>query len=270
MKFFRTLKNYKFTRFNYSSKQSTNRVENSYDTKDFLYNYHNYEGKLGDISKNIEYSDDLISGHATEEGTMRYTQRNKDEVHSLNFRTLYNSGVKISSIGLGTYMGPPDDITDFYMYNAIKSVVLSGGVNVIDTAINYRYMKSEKTIGKALKALIDKYEYKRDEFFVCSKIGFVPEDASTGKRSHSFVQHLVEANKIEMDDIIFDEKNRPVHCIHPEFLKQQLNVSLSNLNLSTVDVMYLHNVYEIQGAVVNEENFEKRLGKAFEFLVYYI
>jgi diketogulonate reductase-like aldo/keto reductase len=267
MKIFRNLKNNKLFRVNFCTKHSTNRVEYSFDTNDFLNNYHNYEANLEDSNKKINFREDLIPGHATEDGTLRFSKRNTEEVHNLNFRSLYNSDLKISSIGIGTYIGPPDDITDFYMYNAIKSVVMSGGINIIDTAINYRYMKSEKTIGKALKSLIDKYDYKRDEFIVCSKIGFVPEDASTGKRSHSFVQHLVENNKLEMDDIIFDEKNRPVHCIHPEYLKEQLNLSLNNLNLSTLDVMYLHNVYETQGAVVNEENFEKRLGKAFEFLV---
>jgi diketogulonate reductase-like aldo/keto reductase len=267
MKIFRNFKKFKLCRFNFNTKQSSNRVEYSYDTNDFLNNYDKYEAKLEDSSKKIEYRDDLIPGHATEDGTLKFSKRNKEEVHNLNFKSLYNSDIKISTIGLGTYMGAPDDITDFYMYNAIKSVVMSGGVNFIDTAINYRYMKSERTIGKALKALIDKYEYQRDEFIVCSKIGFVPEDATTGKRSHAFVQHLIEGNKLDMDDIIFDEKNRPVHCIHPEFLKEQLNASLNNLNLSTLDVMYLHNVFETQGAVVNEENFEKRLAKAFEFMV---
>lgn len=70
--------------------------------------------------------------------------------------------VKISSVGLGTYMGNPDDITDFDMYNAIKTSVMSGGINHIDTAPNYRYMKSEKTIGKALTVLEQKYDIHRD------------------------------------------------------------------------------------------------------------
>ena len=267
------LKNFRLNKLNnhfFSNKTNSNRVEYSYDTSDFLNNYHNYEDKLDDKKKQISFREDSITGYATENGTLAFSNRNKQEVHGLNFRNLYDSEIKISSIGIGTYIGPPDDINDFYMYNAIKSVIMSGGVNVIDTAINYRYMKSEKTIGKALKALIDKYDYNREEFFICSKIGFVPEDASSGKRSHAFVQNLVENNKIEMDDIIFDEKNRPVHCIHPEFLNDQLNNSLSNLNLSTLDVMYLHNVYETQGAIIQPELFESRLSKAFEFLVYNI
>jgi aryl-alcohol dehydrogenase-like predicted oxidoreductase len=77
-------------------------------------------------------------------------------------------------------MGDPDDITDFELYNAIKTSVLSGGVNHIDTAPNYRYMKSEKTVGKALTVLENKYDIKRDQLFVTSKGGYVPENADDG------------------------------------------------------------------------------------------
>jgi len=70
--------------------------------------------------------------------------------------------LKLSSIGIGTYMGEPDDKTDFAMYNAIKTAVMSGGVNHIDTAPNYRYMKSERTVGKILTTLQNKYDINRD------------------------------------------------------------------------------------------------------------
>lgn len=63
------------------------------------------------------------------------------------------------------------------MYNAIKTSVLSGGVNHIDTAPNYRYMKSEKVIGKVINVLDKKYDVKRDSLIVASKGGYVPEDA---------------------------------------------------------------------------------------------
>ena len=69
-----------------------------------------------------------------------------------------------------------------------------------------------------------------------------------------------------MDDIIFDEKNRPVHCIHPEFIKSQVEFSLNNLMLETVDLMYLQNVSETQGAVIAPEMLKERLMKAFECL----
>ena len=97
-----------------------------------------------------------IPDKATEEGTRKYSQRNKEEVHSAHFKEMYNTNWKISSLGLGTYIGAPDDINDFYIYNAVKACVQSGGVNLIDTAINYRYMKSERTIGKAINTLLKK------------------------------------------------------------------------------------------------------------------
>ena len=48
------------------------------------------------------------------------------------------------------------------MFNGIIESVQTGGVNVIDTAINYRYMKSERVVGAALKHLINDLNYKRE------------------------------------------------------------------------------------------------------------
>ncbi len=40
-------------------------------------------------------------------------------------------------------------------------------------AINYRYMQSERAVGKAIRTLVQKHGYSRNEFFVCTKVGFV-------------------------------------------------------------------------------------------------
>jgi hypothetical protein len=261
---------YKFNRniFNVNKQTMVQKVDYTFDTRDFLTKVNEYENKLGDRDVNLNVNKETrIPGFATPEGTIRYSKRNVEEVHPDNFRYLYNTDIKISSIGLGTYIGPPDDLTDFYMYNSAKSCVLSGGVNHIDTAINYRYMRSEIAIGKAIRTLVDKYQIGRDELIIASKIGFVPEDAESGRRGHGFVQPLVEGNKISMEDIIFDDKKRPVHCMHPEYLKEQLDISLSNLGLESIDVMYLHNAIETQGPILPEELLNERLMKAFEFFV---
>ena len=55
-----------------------------------------------------------------------------------HFRKPFHIPLELSSVGLGTYLGPPEDATDFDVYNAVKLLVLSGGVNLIDSAINYR------------------------------------------------------------------------------------------------------------------------------------
>jgi len=83
-------------------------------------------------------------------------------VHYDNFKSPFNSDLKISTLGYGTYMGDPDDLTDYLMYDAIKQSVLSGGLNHIDTAPNFRYMKSERTVGKILTTLDSKYGVTRD------------------------------------------------------------------------------------------------------------
>ena len=74
-------------------------------------------------------------------------------------------------------MGDPDHHTDFKMYDSIKQSVLSGAVNHIDTAPNYRYMKSERVVGKAVTTLHSKYDIQRDNLFITTKAGYVPEDA---------------------------------------------------------------------------------------------
>ena len=41
-------------------------------------------------------------------------------------------------------------------------------------------MKAERTIRAALRTLFKKYGYDRDEVFLASKIGYIPEDSDNG------------------------------------------------------------------------------------------
>ena len=113
-------------------------------------------------------------------------------MHHENFKTLmHNENLLLSSVGIGTYVGDPDDITDFDMYSAIKQSVLSGGLNHIDSAPNYRYMKSEKTVGKVLTVLQNKYDISREMLFVSSKAGYVPEDGEELVSQRDMINKLV-------------------------------------------------------------------------------
>ena len=51
----------------------------------------------------------------------------------------------VSSLGLGTYLGQGDPETDAG-YRAALLAALRGGLNLIDTAINYRAQRSERVI----------------------------------------------------------------------------------------------------------------------------
>ena len=55
------------------------------------------------------------------------------------------------------------------------------------------------------------------------------------------------------------------HSLHPAFLKDQLERSLTNLGVECLDVLYLHNPAEAQLSVLGKPQFLHRLAKAFEF-----
>ena len=64
----------------------------------------------------------------------------------------------------------------------MKYLLQSSTINLLDTAINYRCQQAERTIGAALKTILlddtkDENSIKREEIFVCSKSGYVPDDA---------------------------------------------------------------------------------------------
>lgn len=77
----------------------------------------------------------LISGYATPSGTARYSQR----LSTIDHFSKTHDDLSISSLGLGTYIGDLADATDRLVESAVKTCVMSGGINMLDTAINYRY-----------------------------------------------------------------------------------------------------------------------------------
>ena len=95
-------------------------------------------------------------------------------------------------------MGLPNDEDDFDLYIALKYLLKSSTMNVIDTAINYRCQKAERTIGAVLRTLLTENAsdgeeaLSRDEIFVSSKNGYVPEDSDAGISSTILLEDLKE------------------------------------------------------------------------------
>src|SRR5262245_6842436 len=112
-----------------------------------------------------------VEGRATREGTARYRARfgRLAPDHFLEVRGLW-----VSSIGIGTYLGEPDASDDAGYRDAVIAAVKSG-CNVIDTAINYRFQRSERSVGEALRSLFAD-GFSRDEIVVATKGGFIPFD----------------------------------------------------------------------------------------------
>lgn len=197
----------------------------------------------------------MIPGHATQEGTRRYAARFESQCGPGHFRQA--GGLWWSSLGIGTYLGNADEDTDDLVYQAIVTCV-NAGVNVIDSAINYRGERGERCVGRALASLIGQNAVKRNEVIVCSKGGFLPQ--SLGVEWYRERYGSGEVPGIGMEDLVAD-----CHSMNPRYLHDQLERSRRNLGLETIDVYYVHNP-EVQLGNVPVDVFYERLEKAFAFL----
>lgn len=141
-------------------------------------------------------------------------------------------GLSLSNLGLGSYLGPPDDETDAG-YTASVAEALRLGCNVIDTAINYRYQRSERALGAGLLAA----GVPREAVVVCTKAGFIPLDPDTVQDPSRYVyEQLLDPGVIAVEDIAGGS-----HVMTPGYLRHQAEQSRRNLGLQTLDVFYLHN-----------------------------
>ncbi len=129
---------------------------------------------------------------------------------------------------------------------AAAEAALTGGVNLIDTSLNYRAQHAERATGSAIRAFVRKGG-QRDEIVVCTKAGYL-------------VPGAVPDSGLGSNDVAGG-----THCIAPAFLADQLQRSRVNLGLETIDVYYLHNP-ETQLMFVDRAEFMKRIRAAFERL----
>ena len=194
---------------------------------------------------------------ATHEGTTRYAEKFRGVAAAEHFRQAET--LVVSSLGLGTYLGQPNDSTDASYTAAIVAAVESG-INLIDTAINYRLQRSERNIGTALKVLGRK-GINRDEIVVCTKGGYLTPDGSMpADPNRYFFEEYLQKGVFAAKDIAGGS-----HCMTARYLANQLGRSLKNLQVDCIDVYYLHNP-ETQLSDVPPAEFLQRVREAFTFL----
>jgi len=169
-------------------------------------------------------------------------------------------GLKLSSIGIGTYLGSADDVTDASYTRAIVRAAQLG-VNVIDTAANYRFQRSERAIGEALKILANEHGIAREKLVICTKGGYLPFDTVPPRNVAQYMNEtFVQPGIASFDDFVGGS-----HCMTPSYLESQIDQSLRNMGVEYVDVYYIHNP-ESQFPYVSEQKFYARLKQAFEGL----
>ncbi len=198
-----------------------------------------------------------LPGYATTEGTAAYRERFQGRIPGDHYRL--SNGLWFSSIGIGTYLGNHDAAADELYCGAVaRSVEL--GCNVIDSAINYRFQRSERAIGAALGDLAKK-GFDRRGIVVATKGGYLPFDAAPPADIKSyFVDTFVKTGVATPSDLAAG-----CHCMTPAYLTNQLDASRKNLDLECIDIYYVHNP-ETQLAQIAPVELNRRLLKAFEAL----
>lgn len=198
----------------------------------------------------------MIKGKAELEATRARAKRFKD------YRELGGAPYAVSSSGFGCYRVALGQVT----HERSLRQALEGGVNLIDTSSNYADGMSEQMVGHVLGEMLEAGTIVREEVVVVSKVGYLQGQnyqisVKRKKQGKPFPDLVEMGHDLE-------------HCMHPEFLEDQLDRSRARLNCETIDIYLLHNPeYFLDHAEQNgmsreeaDEEYYRRIALAFEFL----
>jgi aryl-alcohol dehydrogenase-like predicted oxidoreductase len=205
---------------------------------------------------------DAATLRATSAGTTRLVQRHASQFVPDFFRTLGNDLI-VSSIGIGSYLGEATDAHD-EAYELALGTAVRAGINLIDTAINYRCQRSERSIGAGVQQLIASGDAARDELVICTKGGYIPLDDAPPPTREAY-QEYVKREFIDQQILRPDEIVAGGHSLATRFLRYCIAKSRQNLGLRTIDIYYLHNPGQ-QLASVDAEELMRRIEAAFVVL----
>jgi aryl-alcohol dehydrogenase-like predicted oxidoreductase len=187
---------------------------------------------------------------ATETATAAFGKRFEKRFTTDYFRPS-SLGLTVSSIGIGTYLGDSNDDDDAAYIAAIQHAIDSG-INLIDTAINYRGQRSERAVGGAIQQVIASGRASRQELVVCSKGGYIPL-GPTPPASREAYQAYVQREFIDSQILRAEEIVAGGHSLSPRFLRYCLAKSRQNIGVKTIDVYYLHNPEQQLGSITPDE-----------------
>ena len=198
----------------------------------------------------------MLKGQASASGTTAYA--NRFSQFPGHYRPM--QGLSVSSIGIGTYLGEEDAAGDAAYGEAIRAALM-GGINLLDTAINYRFQRSERVIGKIIAEAVGAGTLDRGQIVVATKGGYLAfDDEMPADPRAWFEEHYLRTGIVKPGELV-----QGSHCMTPRYLEAMLERSRANLGLDTIDIYHVHNPDAQLGAVSRQE-FRMRLRAAFEFL----
>ncbi len=172
------------------------------------------------------------------------------------------AGRTITRAGFGCYrisLGNDDH------ERALRQALLAG-VNLIDTSTNYADGASEELVGNVVQQLVEEKLIERNSLTIVTKVGYVQgTNYALAKEREEMGLAFPEMTKCN---------NGLWHCIHPEFLDDQITRSLERLQTSSIDILLLHNPEYFlgwankKGCRVGESmaEFYRRIEQAFRHL----
>jgi len=167
---------------------------------------------------------------------------------------MLNTDLHYSKVGIGTYLGDLSESVDDKIYNVIIKAI-KNGINLIDTAPNYRCERSEMIIGKVVS------DSNRKDLIISTKVGFLPFKQQEPENYNKYFQdRFINSGIINTSDIYGDWQS-----FHPDYIEWQLNESLNRLNTDYIDIYYLHNPDELLD-YISLDKFYSIISNAFEFL----
>lgn len=136
----------------------------------------------------------------------------------MQYRTLGNSGIEASVVGMGTWVtgggawwGPQPDNSE--SVRAIHAA-LDAGVNLIDTAPVYGFGLSEQVVGEAIRG-------RRDKVVVATKCGLWWAD----ERGSAFLER---------------EGRTVRRSLRPDTIREEIEMSLARLGTDYIDLYQTH------------------------------
>ncbi len=167
----------------------------------------------------------MILGYAIPENIEAYAS----QFPQMTYSPLGRTGLSISQVGFGGYRISDDNNTQ---REALTQALLNG-VNLIDTSSNYGNGGSERLIGEVMLDLIKQGKLSRKQVVIISKGGYLQGE------NFAISQQRKGENRSWADLVPYS--NQLEHCIHPDFLADQITRSLERLQMDTIDVYLLHN-----------------------------
>lgn len=190
---------------------------------------------------------------ASVEGTKTYINKYPD----IKSKILGKTGFSVSICGFGGYR---IDNGIYQHQNSLELALLSG-INLIDTSSNYADGGSEVLIGKTINKLISENKITRENIVVVSKGGYLQaSNLKLGMEREQSGKAFTNVVKCSPD---------LWHCISPDFLENQITLSLQRLNLDKIDIYLLHNPeYFLTYSIISdperrEREYYRRIKEAF-------